>query len=603
MKNLLYIVFFILFISCTDKSTNKLTSYDLEQDTLIRIQNWSLLGPFHIDTMYQILDFNKLDLLVKYGESEGDIDSMPAFQEISRRLQKKDTSMVFREISIPKHILKFREYIKVKPPTACYLASVIECEDSCTVALLMSAYKSCKLWINKELIYEVDWKRGRSKYREEFIPVRLKKGNNFLLAKISTNNLPEPSIQWKFELDISNLPYSKNIFDKSYFRHFIRRSLLKKGDILKIYVGPYSMDTIKVRIENKNTNSIYNYDVKANTINGLACISLPNNAIAGLYTCSLQTKNNILNQDFFYGDVDEFYSNLICEYNRIKGIDSIQNINIEGIIQRCYIDKRREDSDFDDQAEYWNRIRIPSLNNLYYTVQDIKQKNKLRERFFFRGYKSNYLNSIYYYSAYVPLTIDSAKNIPLFFILETNEEPIDNWRDHWRNYTSNGLDEIIDIADKFGIIVVWTNCGGGDKDRVNTIFSEIIENVNRTLPVNDKNTYLISNCGSTQLALELLFAFPKKIKGVGFVNPMCENVPKPNINMTFDQDFVMLYAYYDERIKSRNSIAFYNSLLKINPNIKLITSYNATHYCNPSDYIEPVFKYLISLESFRTNKE
>lgn len=62
------------------------------------------------------------------------------------------------------------------------MASVIRSVDSCAVVLGMNTYQSCRLWLNGGHIYDVEWKRARSLFREEFVPVKLKGGRIFWLS-------------------------------------------------------------------------------------------------------------------------------------------------------------------------------------------------------------------------------------------------------------------------------------------------------------------------------------------------------------------------------------------------------------------------------------
>lgn len=594
--NSAYILLLSFFlIACSSNiSINQINTKDLLSDTLIRISNWYMITPFHADTAIPALKRQDQDLFVPYGKHETDIKSLKNFLALSRKISKEDTSRIFGKVLIPPHPIKLNSFVKSLPPSTAYLASEIVCSDSCTVVLAMNTSQSCKLWLNNQLCYEVEWKRTLNKFKDEFIPVKLNKGKNFILAKVSINDTYYSPVLWQFGLDITHAVCAENLYRTSYFRHFICRSLLNQGDNLKLYTGPHSYKELKVTITDTSTEHIIMENkYKANKLDGIVYVTLPDSLPHGFYTCHLNTGNDTFHQILFYGNLDKKYGQLEERIKNLKHLTDRQKNDIDGLRMRCSIDKRRYSSDFDNQAEYWNRIRVPNFYNLEYTIQCLESGETPKDRFFLRGYESHYLDTTYFYSAHVPTHLTPSAKVPVFFMLDVVDAPLDDWRKHLRNYTSGWVDDVIDMAERLGVMIIWTNCGGkSDDPQLNRVlFKEIMDDALHTLPIDPQSIFLISNCASTPLGLSLLKEYPTIIQGIGFINPV--NCTVPHLLSGPDHQFVMIHPYHDEVNTNNESLDFFRKIQQINPQAKLITSYKATHYLCPADYIEPVLYELI----------
>lgn len=593
------ICYFLLIIcslfACTKKTlSNYVDLQRIYSDTLLRIHNWYILAPFFPDSTLPVFYRQQQDLLLRYGKKEGDMRSLNDFLSFGNDIHKEDTAVMCGDIYMPLHMLDLTAYITAKPPVTAYMACIIELHDSCSAVIAMSAYQSCKLYLNGVNIYEVEWKRGRSKYREEFVPIKLKKGENFVLLKLTMSDTKYSPAQWGLEFDVIKSSFAKNLYAEEYRKHFIRRSLVEGGDTMKLYTGPYSSDCFEVELIEKEAGKIYSKGkYYAEFKNGLICIPLSKEMPSGLYNCKTTVSNELFIQEFFCGDIDKYFSKLKWQYQTLRNITYKEKLNVEGLIKRVYIDARRNRSDFDDQAEYWNNIRIPSISKLSYALTQLEHNNDPKDAYFLRGYNSKYYNNPYYYSAYLPPEAIWFKKLPVFIMLEFDSESVNDWSDHWRNYTASGIDEITDMADELGFIAIWTNCGGGNnKEKMKSVFAEIIDEVLTDLPANSKQIYVIGNCASTSMALELLSDFPDRLAGSGFVNPV--ECPIPYFRYKNNHRLAVLFSYYDEKIPKEISLNFYDSLLQVNSGVKRIISYSSTHYNCRANYMKPLFEILMS---------
>jgi hypothetical protein len=581
MKNffLLGVCLFFFYSCINDTSLNKIDKDDFERDSLIRITNWYALLPFRPDTLLPVLERENQDFLIQFGKSENQIKNIQDFISI----QPVD-SLKFGSIEVLKHIFDLALIEKLTPPMSCYLATTIQCNKQLSAVIAMSAYQSCKIWVNGDLIGTTDWKRGRSEYREDFIPVRLKRGNNFVMLKVTVSDTDYQPAQWKFEVDIANLLYAKKLYNSEFRRYFIKKSLLSSGDSLKLYAGPY--EKLHVIISNTHQEFI-NKEFNINSFNRSLSIDVTNLS-EGLYQCKITVDSILLAQDFYYGDFDKYYREKYTQYRKMGTyLNEVEQSNFEGLFKRLYILGRRKKDDFDHLCEYWNRLRIPTMKMLNHALMHPEDVHS----YFIHTYKSEYLKKLHHYSAYVPVT--NLKSLPVFIILYSQEMEVNDWTDHWRNFVADGLDQIMDLANDIGFIPVWTDCGGGkNPDRQLTVFNEIYENVVSSLPADMNRVFVIGICESTSISLLLLQHYPTKIKGCGFVDPI--NFESPYFAQTNNNHkLCMLYSFHDEVIPNESSLAFYRKLISKNNKTILFTDYHSTHYNCMKNYFKPVFTYMI----------
>jgi len=553
-----------------------------ENDSLIRISNWHVMLPFYPDTLLPVLERQNQDFFQSFGSSENEIKNLQDFLSLS---EKTGNDLILGTINIPLYIFDFSKIENFSPPMSCYLATTIKSHAQLSAVITMSAYQSCKLWVNGELVYISDWKRGRSKYREDFVPVNLKKGGNFVMVKLTVSDMDYQPAQWRFEADITNESYAKYLFNTEFRRYFIKNSLIAPGESLKLYAGPYENGKIIVF---EDSNAVIDQDFHIHSFNRSISIDL-SNLNYGLHRCKMIIGSSILEQDFFYGDLDEYYEEKEKEYKKIaNNLTEIEQSNFEMHFKRLYVESRREKGAFYSLREYWNRIRVPTMKMLNKALKDPGNVHS----YFIRTYESEYLKQQHRYSAYVPV---NQNKMPVFIILDYQEKIMDDWTDHWRTFNAHVLDPIIDLADDLGFIPVWTDCGGGlDADRLISVFNEIYNDVINTLPVDTNQIFLIGICESAPLSLSFLHHYPTKFRGCGLVNPFFFESQYLVQKNNYNHRLCMIYSYHDEVVPNELSLIFFRDLKRINSESRLFTIYNSTHYNCTKEYYKPVFTYLIN---------
>lgn len=556
-----------------------------------------IIAPFLPDSTFPSLERINEDLTKQYGYPENKILNIDDFISLGRKVSGTDTSKFFKPISISSHILDLGGTLDIVPPMTAYMATTLNSTSDYQAALNISAYQSAKFWLNGKEIYNIEWKRGRNFYREDFIPITLKKGENFLFVKLSVSDKKYIPAQWKFEADISNLETSKKIFTDSYVKHFLRRSLIDKGHTLKFYTGPFSNDKTKFKILSSKDDSLkITGESSVDRKNGNMMIDLSKYRLrSGIYTCEMFVDKRKFSQDFFIGNIDHYLDSLKQIYAGIKNCSVEQRLNIDGIIRRLYMDVRRDTNDFDDQVEYWNRLRVPGLVQLEKAIANAKLGNRSFSPFFLKSYYSNFWQGYNYYSVHVPKEVSNKEKLPVFILLIDSETKTRNWEAHYRNTLSRWLLDTETIADELGFITVWTDCGGRiDVNNKLELFKEILANVEKDYPTDPEKIFIIGNCESTRFSLQTLQRFSTVIAGCGLINPNNVNSTYFDIHPNKDHKLTMVYAKNDEKIDREVSFEVYNKLKSIDPFATIYTDRFSSHGNAPSEYTKSLYVDLLS---------
>lgn len=232
------------------------------------------------------------------------------------------------------------------------------------------------------------------------------------------------------------------------------------------------------------------------------------------------------------------------------------------------------------------------MDRLTKLVDELSQSHPYsNSNFFIRSYQSSVYAGEHTYSAHVSINLKQEK-VPLFILLYYDKEPSSKWYSHWVNQFPQFLDEIRKLADQLSFITVWTNCGGGDDSAsLTTVFKEIVRDATGKLPVDTNRVFIVGNCASTNMALDLLKNSGNILAGAGFINPLPTS--SEYFNSQSAHHLCMVYAHDDEKNPSDQSLSFYKQLQGANPDAELFVSYKATHYTAPPDFTLPIFDYLL----------
>ncbi len=591
------LISFFIFHSCTEKiQVNQIDN--IVEDSLYWPENWQVLGPLYIDSMnsVEVVDY---DFFYSFGFCEDSLD-YDDFLKCGSLIRKSDTVVIFSPLKLQKQGLLIDEIFPIDSfPGSVYLGSIWETTEAQEIILSFTSYQTGKLWLNGDLIYCSDWKSTRTRYREEFVRIKLKKGNNFMLFKISKEKDSKDisPLRWRFDCSYSTTEKGKSVFTKVYKNTFLRRNLVDKGGQLEFYSGIYNGDPWDIIISGI-TDTIC-FSGQAHAIDSFHRIDMPDSLSEGLYRCYFIVKNDTLSETFFYGDIDSFFAGLCDKYNRMRSdLISDQKINVDAMITRLQhvLGKRRTHS-YPSQAKFWDKSRVDLLD-LDRVLQELeKSADPFRLGLGgFRAYKRNEADSLHYYTLYVPQRNKSQKVPVVIHLVPESKDYRSSWLVHWQN---NGFwDYYRDLAERNQVAYIYTNCGGLlDPENCRDHFRAILNSLKGQDWVDMSRIFLVGNCGSTKLALQLLDCFGDYVAGAGFINPELSSMDYSQMNYSNNQkanhQLYVCCSFYDEKIPIQTCIHFYNTLRTINVNAKLEVSYDATHNVAPPDYINKMYQFFV----------
>lgn len=580
---------FLLLISCRGEKINKfrltntIQSKYLETDTIIRIQKWLMVGELKTNTLYNtnqhLFDYNLDEKMLVAG--------VESFMHECEGILKIDKQNVLSYVNLPRHGYDLKKKCNPEKPSTSYFVTLINIDESKKTILALSAYQSSKIWLNGVEIHQTDLKQERFFFREDYVPIELRRGDNFLVVKVSLEDLNVKSFKWRFDADIISYKLGRDMYFKDHRDAFLQSSLIeeKKSLVAKI---PFNIDEISIRSNASKIPVLLKFNnIKKRSVS----VDIDSLRKGQLYQCEVISGTDTMRQDFFYGNLNLFVKDLYSKYeNSKKRFSRVQQGLIDNYFKRLFLDKRRSSSDYNSQKEYWNKIRIPNLAALGHLL-----RHREYNGFFVKTYNSSYFKDKYHYSVFKPKRYP-LRNINILFFVDLDDARDINWIDHWRSYTMSILNPIIHLAEKHGSLVVWTNAGGGgDPQQHKKIIKEIISDLGSELSLSSDNIYIIGNCNSTGMALEL-FRSINIFRACCLINPNLSDIDT-GLNK---KSLFILNSYYDEVIPHHNVLQLYRRL-KENNDVVFRTSYSATHLTAPPYFQAPIFRYIDSLSTATTS--
>lgn len=554
----------------------------LGKDTLLTLKDWYLVYPNTIN-----------------DESENKFFQIEQSESLENlyNLCTNDTTFRIGAIQMPNHMIDIGELFKglgkeIVSGSHIYMACNIKSPENMQAVLSATIFQSSTVYLNGERVYTLDFRREPSKFREEFIPVQLRKGENYLLMKINIIYSSGIAWRWKVLVDCINPEYANELYETAYYRHFLKRSILpKETDTLKIYTGPHCNKPFDITVKEYHSDSIllqrHEYPDKTT---GTVKVNLENKLSSGLYTCCIKASGVDFRQTFFVGHAKAYFDSTKQQIYSIPGLPEYTKLDLEALARRIsFIDESPDG--FDDIFEPRNRIIIPCLE-IIHNLPSCIDENKLPDSLFFiKSYHSDTMNKTFHYSAHIPKGVNYGDSVSIFVMLYHNDKPTE-WVSHWRNYTNNGLSNVNDIADRNNFIMVWTNCGGLEPTEGSRICEEILSDLQNKYQLTKDRTFLLGNCASTKLAHDLLIKLKHKIGGIGFINPYPISVSSEFLEAVRDKKAGILCAYHDEEIPFETNQELLEAIQSSTPVTKMIVSKEATHHINPENYIEPLLQWL-----------
>ncbi len=595
MAKVLFLLSLLCLLGCIkSKIPCHIVAEDLS-DSLHWIDSWQLLGPFYSDSICSKSPHAE-DFLEKYGYSENDLEAADFITCGNKFLEVKSVSE-FKRVDMPMHGLYLDEIYPSDCPGSVYLGCILHSSVEQEVAFLFTSYQKGKLWLNGDLIYQSKWKSTRTKYREEFVNVRLLKGQNFVVFKVSISEIPQNvnHKRWRFDFCMTSVDRALKLYNVVYNHSFLGRTCIDTKE-LHLYVGPYSRMDYSVSLLEKNRD-IQLRKKETKEMDGHITVMMPDTLVPELYTCCLLVGEDTLRERFFFGNIDSTFSSLYSQCYKMN-LSKSQKINLETFSDYYYaIFNRRRLQSHESQSEYWDRNKVNVINELNKVRTSlVKKEDPFKKGIgMFRYYNCLDEDSLYYYTTYFS---EYSGRVPLFIHLFIDAEGYNvSWLKHWQNHLDREYLKALSKELQFGYIL--TNCGGSNDSKTQRAhLAEIVKQAIETLPVDPERIFIIGNCASTMVALDFFINGGHKIAGVGFVNPnfrrsyysLCASPGKSQQSSSL----YVLCSLNDEIFPVGQARKFYN-LLKTNyDTVYWDISYETTHNLSPPYYGDKMYRTLIN---------
>lgn len=600
IKRILHFVLFIAYLSsssCIKKELSEVNKIKFNNDVdHVQLENWHFLGPFSKDSAETEnpidIDFLKL----RSGKGEAEIDKSELLE-----IANDDSLIVSGLLKSKATGVNILDYIEKKEGVV-YLFCTIESKSDQDINFVFSGIQHAKLWLNNQFVYESEWKRNQSKYYEEYLPVKLKKGDNFLLLKLVLSDATSSSANWKFNFFASTNKYAKANYIKDY-----RFSILKESVIdgsLTAYLGPFINERIDYNIFDDDKTLVKHSRAGAKGHkNGTISVDINSLLKDRLYQIQFNIDEETIAQDFYYGDFNAIFTEISDQYNIISNseISEKDKLNLEASFKRLQFVKSKDIEPGKPLSfkAHWDRSRVLFAKELsgFFKEKDVPNRGSQ-----FNGFIKSYISSIdhskQYYSSYIPKKLKQRNNkIPLVIISPFTNNPIA----YLESWGLSNMDQILwdsKLAEEYGFGIIWIDLRGhpGLNEIAMTTFHEILKDVKSDHNIDEDRIFILGNSSASRKTLTLASRFPSLIAGCILYSPDVDrellNSNGYKLENLLNASLYMQHSSKDEIVSKEDVEFLYNKMKRYSkePILKVVN--NGTHTITVKDSYRNVFMYI-----------
>jgi hypothetical protein len=604
IKNLT-LLFFIYFLSSCHESRYAVPVNDVSlsaEQEVVHIKNWTLLGPYH-PQLAAIKNGTYIDSnYISFIDSSEEHITLEMFERACKNQSKANQFLKNDTGSYPA-IDFWKGYNHAAG--VIYLTAVVNVENNMDAVLLGGACQRMKIWLNNSYIYGTGFKHNQSKFYEEYVPVKLKKGANFILVKVGVEDLSSSVTYWKLNLNIATVPYAKSNFLKDYRFDFIKGANVNNGEV-QFYAGPYINDTaIEYSLFDMTERLVLQGRPirKKEYMPGWLGFKMDDSLCGKLTTVKLKFVESEFRQDILYGNMFEEFRKIEGLYaSKVKSIrDSNEVLKLDAGFLRLQYLMRVYMTGKDHIVRYWDRSRVWFAKELLLFFQGITSGfNGL-----IHGYKSQIDDSKQYYLFHMNKElVKQGKKVPLLIIMPfptKNDAPfLKSW--FISNWDQNLWD--IKLADEAGFALMWVNLRGNPGTNAIAVqdFLESLEHVKKYYPIDTSRVFLLGNSAAVPKTMLMAARLPVVVAGCALINPVinktrnllqdvARNEPANYIRSLQNSHIFIKGSIFDEVVNIDSVKSFYNTYKNVIPLSHLVIAKSGSHYNAPKDYYKDVFQF------------
>ena len=375
-----------------------------------------------------------------------------------------------------------------------------------------------KLWLNGEEIATAN-AGPRATFKELlFTRGRLRKGRNFLFAKVSRGG---PS--WGLAGTVLERSKAQRIAHENS-QNILERTLIPVGgrlyfnrDLLAAWEG----DRGQVSFVDDRDRIVKQTEIRVSRALAVETEGLA----AGIYACRVTIGRFTFEQRILVGDPSLVIASQKRRLEALpKAIDESARLSLEALITRFEV-MLLPGNDEGGSRRYYNKL-VYTIAELETLLSDLELQNSAalrRSGLHIRGFRSVVDEQIQHYMVYMPKSLEGGERIPIAVLVPA---PRTTNRPFLKSVAVAHFDQIerlIRHAEAHRIGVLWPNMRGGNDAGApigNKDLAETLEDLEKVYSLDRERVYLIGDCGGGVAALLLATRYPLLAAAVGMVSPI-----------------------------------------------------------------------------------
>ncbi|MBN1186624.1 MAG: hypothetical protein JXB49_30385 [Bacteroidales bacterium] len=529
MKNLIQTLCFLLSIifsfGCSNMKNKPLAVNILRNsDSCLVLHNWHVIGPFKQSEKGDMLNFDNLTI---FGNNENSIE-YGDFSKISYKDLKKEYGLdsTFRCITgnNPEDVLNINLVfgaVEAKDAICnanAYLGCIIRADEESEYYLNFSSDNGAKVWLNNELIFNCDKEVSVFAY-ENYIPIKIKKGDNFLLVKVF-NSTSDWLMYSKIEKKTKKgLMQHQKIQTLLFNRNFLKNSFLDTCSYLEFNdnfpLGNYYLSVMK-------DDSLTVYYDSLGLDNRNVKLSLQD----GLYTVKLEINSDTLVQFIYKGDIIKNIQSLIEKEKLKLNINDRNDLNANIARFHHLMKPQNRGSNLSEKLS-WQRKIIYLYRDISLICDESKKSLIDAPGFHVRTYVSEIDNQPQYFIIHIPRDFDIQKKYPVVFQIPYKVGSNFHYLESMRVADMQLIENLQDVADNNDIIIVEPFAREVGIPNFNGIevadFFEVLNTICLDYKVDMNRIYFIGSCQGAHKALKIAVKYPDMLAGMAFISPLFQD--------------------------------------------------------------------------------
>jgi hypothetical protein len=477
----------------------------------IEIPSWRLIGLFHLqppDADSQAQDPNgfQRDYLGRLGYPERSLTAQTVESLCSGR-------SICRWYSPHGAAIPLYTLARESTPAVAYAFAQITCAHDLDLAIEFDSSEELAIWVNGSLLRmnSPGRKGGTAIKYLNFEPIHLHEGENNIVFK---SDRVKEGKQWAIMASLMPMQNAREHAVVMNYGYFLENRLLKKGEPIAIESPPLCQheDSV-VTIVDRDNNAVV---TRRNA--GFPISIQTANLQPGYYRASLVVSGRTIQDDFYIGDPDGMYGQLLSLKEKSGASGPLAPL-IDPIIRRYAILTSQQYS-HPAEADWQKKLLLVLKDGSEYVDNGYDARVAQSAGFHLREYKSAIDQTMQYYLFYIPE--GHAANMPLVV-----EMPyaVSTQRPFLESALAIGWPKALDnlklAADKSGVSTAIVNGRGsvGDAPIGEADVLEAINDVLSHYSIDRQKIYLFGTSAGGYRALMLAEHNPDFFAAVGVYGP------------------------------------------------------------------------------------